>query len=94
MPNPLFDLAGIMCGQFGVPFWKFFLATLIGKAIIKTHIQVGDASFSIVSMFWTGWESILTFGSLAPWILYFVFAVWFAFANFLHPVMSETGHEF
>lgn len=40
MPNPLFDLAGIMCGQFGIPFWKFFLATLFGKAIIKTHIQV------------------------------------------------------
>ncbi|XP_010905216.1 vacuole membrane protein KMS1 [Elaeis guineensis] len=39
VPNPLFDLAGIMCGQFGVPFWKFFLATFTGKAIIKTHIQ-------------------------------------------------------
>ncbi|WVZ53831.1 hypothetical protein U9M48_004721 [Paspalum notatum var. saurae] len=39
VPNPLFDLAGIMCGQFGVPFWEFFFATLIGKAIIKTHIQ-------------------------------------------------------
>ncbi|KAJ0525086.1 hypothetical protein HanHA300_Chr09g0307971 [Helianthus annuus] len=40
VPNPLFDLAGIMCGQFGIPFWEFFLATLIGKAIVKTHIQV------------------------------------------------------
>lgn len=40
VPNPLFDLAGIMCGQFGIPFWKFFLATVIGKAIIKTHLQV------------------------------------------------------
>ncbi|KAK7253167.1 hypothetical protein RIF29_37655 [Crotalaria pallida] len=39
VPNPLFDLAGIMCGQFGIPFWKFFLSTLIGKAIVKTHIQ-------------------------------------------------------
>jgi hypothetical protein len=39
VPNPLFDLAGIMCGQFLVPFWKFFLATLLGKALIKTHIQ-------------------------------------------------------
>ncbi|WRX22377.1 SNARE associated Golgi protein - like 6 [Theobroma cacao] len=39
VPNPLFDLAGIMCGQFGIPFWKFFLATLFGKAIVKTHIQ-------------------------------------------------------
>ncbi|PIN19831.1 Vacuole membrane protein VMP1 [Handroanthus impetiginosus] len=39
VPNPLFDLAGIMCGQFGIPFWEFFTATMIGKAIIKTHIQ-------------------------------------------------------
>ncbi|KAG6593896.1 Vacuole membrane protein KMS1, partial [Cucurbita argyrosperma subsp. sororia] len=39
IPNPLFDLAGIMCGQFGIPFWEFFFATLVGKAIIKTHIQ-------------------------------------------------------
>lgn len=39
IPNPFFDLAGILCGQFGVPFWEFFLATLIGKAVIKTHIQ-------------------------------------------------------
>lgn len=39
VPNPLFDLAGIMCGQLGIPFWKFFAATVIGKAIIKTHIQ-------------------------------------------------------
>lgn len=39
MPNPLFDLAGITCGHFLVPFWTFFGATLIGKAIIKMHIQ-------------------------------------------------------
>ncbi|XP_074575345.1 vacuole membrane protein KMS1-like isoform X1 [Curcuma longa] len=47
VPNPLFDIAGIMCGQFGIPFWKFFLATLIGKALIKTHIQ----SVFIISLF-------------------------------------------
>ncbi|KAJ6653705.1 hypothetical protein lerEdw1_008831 [Lerista edwardsae] len=40
IPNPLFDLAGITCGHFLVPFWTFFGATLIGKAIIKMHIQV------------------------------------------------------
>ncbi|CAN6225747.1 unnamed protein product [Urochloa humidicola] len=39
VPNPLFDLAGILCGQFNIPFWKFFLATLIGKAIIKVCFQ-------------------------------------------------------
>ena len=40
VPNPLFDLAGITCGHCLVPFWTFFGATLIGKAIIKMHIQV------------------------------------------------------
>jgi len=39
IPNPLFDLAGITCGHFLVPFWTFFGATLIGKAIIKMLIQ-------------------------------------------------------
>uniref|UniRef100_A0AAX7SLS3 Vacuole membrane protein 1 n=1 Tax=Astatotilapia calliptera TaxID=8154 RepID=A0AAX7SLS3_ASTCA len=39
IPNPLFDLAGITCGHFLVPFWTFFGATLIGKALIKMHIQ-------------------------------------------------------
>jgi len=32
-------LAGITCGHFLVPFWTFFGATLIGKAIFKMHIQ-------------------------------------------------------
>ena len=39
IPNPLFDLAGITCGHFMVPFWTFFGATLIGKAVIKMHLQ-------------------------------------------------------
>ena len=39
IPNPLFDLAGITCGHFLVRFWTFFGATLIGKAVIKMHIQ-------------------------------------------------------
>ncbi len=38
-----------MCGQFLVPFWKFFLASLIGKALIKTHIQVNP-----LSQIWSG----------------------------------------
>lgn len=39
IPNPLFDLAGITCGHFLVPFWTFFGATLIGKAVIKMMLQ-------------------------------------------------------
>lgn len=40
IPNPLFDLAGITCGHFLVKFSTFFGATLIGKALIKMHIQL------------------------------------------------------
>ncbi|KAJ1889999.1 hypothetical protein LPJ66_007727 [Kickxella alabastrina] len=39
IPNPLFDLAGITCGHFKVPFWTFFGATFIGKSIIKSSMQ-------------------------------------------------------
>ncbi len=31
----LFDLAGLTCGHFLIPFWTFFGATCIGKAIVK-----------------------------------------------------------
>lgn len=40
IPNPLFDLAGLTSGYLGVPFWRFFGATAIGKAIFKVHMQV------------------------------------------------------
>lgn len=40
IPNPLFDLAGLTCGHFLVPFTTFFGATLIGKALVKMHIQM------------------------------------------------------
>jgi hypothetical protein len=40
IPNPLFDLAGLTCGHFGIPFATFFGATLLGKAVIKVAIQV------------------------------------------------------
>lgn len=39
VPNPLFDLAGITCGHFLIPFWTFFGATFIGKAVVKVQIQ-------------------------------------------------------
>ncbi len=34
-PNAAFDLCGICCGHFLMPFWHFFGATLIGKGFIK-----------------------------------------------------------
>ena len=39
IPNPLFDLAGITCGHFLIPFWTFFGATLIGTDDLVTEAQ-------------------------------------------------------
>ncbi|KAG8320341.1 Vacuolar membrane protease [Homalodisca vitripennis] len=50
VPNPLFDLAGIMCGHFLVPFWTFFGATLIGKAVIK-RVRFEEPEHSAIE-FW------------------------------------------
>jgi vacuole membrane protein 1 len=38
-PNMAFDLCGMACGQFLMPFWTFFSATLVGKALIKVNLQ-------------------------------------------------------
>lgn len=38
-PNAAFDLCGICCGHFGMPFWEFVAATWIGKALIKANMQ-------------------------------------------------------
>ncbi|KAJ7422152.1 hypothetical protein WISP_38999 [Willisornis vidua] len=64
IPNPLFDLAGITCGHFLVPFWTFFGATLIGKAVIKMHIQASAAPPSGL-----GGERLYYSFTLALWLL-------------------------
>lgn len=46
IPNPLFDLAGLTCGHFLIPFGVFFGATFIGKSIIKVSIQCLFVIFS------------------------------------------------
>jgi len=38
-PNAAFDLCGICCGAFLMPFWQFFGATLIGKGLVKVNGQ-------------------------------------------------------
>ena len=36
-PNALFDLCGICCGHFLMPFWEFIGATMAGKALVKAR---------------------------------------------------------
>lgn len=38
-PNAMFDLCGICCGHFMMPFWEFFGAVYIGKALFKSTAQ-------------------------------------------------------
>ena len=38
-PNAAFDLCGICCGQFGMPFVTFLSATALGKGFIKAPMQ-------------------------------------------------------
>jgi len=38
-PNAMFDLCGICCGHFMMPFWEFFGGVFIGKAFIKALLQ-------------------------------------------------------
>ena len=45
-PNAAFDLCGICCGTFMMPFWHFFGATFLGKGLIKAPCQ--GAVFSTV----------------------------------------------
>ncbi|KAH9270957.1 hypothetical protein BASA83_006913 [Batrachochytrium salamandrivorans] len=47
VPNPLFDLAGIICGHFAVPLVRFLVRTMIGKSFIKSSIQ----SFAVIIVF-------------------------------------------
>ncbi|KAJ2725719.1 hypothetical protein GGI07_001087 [Coemansia sp. Benny D115] len=65
IPNPLFDLAGITCGHFGVPFWTFFGATFLGKAFIKSTVQ----SAVVITAFSKDMvAAVLAFlGHVSPW---------------------------
>jgi len=45
IPNLIFDLVSATSGYFLVPFMTFFSATVLGKAIIKTHLQIAFLIF-------------------------------------------------
>jgi membrane protein YqaA with SNARE-associated domain len=38
IPNPLFDVAGVLAGVVRMPIWQFFLAVLVGKIIKATYV--------------------------------------------------------
>lgn len=36
IPNPLFDVAGLVAGAFGIKWWKFLIAVTVGKTLRAT----------------------------------------------------------
>lgn len=56
-PNMAFDLCGMACGHFLIPFSVFFGATFIGKAIIKVN---GQAAFFILFFYNDTWLEAVT----------------------------------
>ena len=49
IPNPAFDLAGIVSGATKIPVWKFFLVTWAGKFIkFLTFAYIGSGSSKMV----------------------------------------------
>ena len=52
IPNPLFDLAGMVSGAGKIPVWKFLLVTLLGKTIkFLTIAFIGAGSVSVLGSF-------------------------------------------
>jgi uncharacterized membrane protein YdjX (TVP38/TMEM64 family) len=49
IPNPFFDIAGLVAGALKLPVWRFLLWTLVGKTIKMLAFAYGGAS--ILSMF-------------------------------------------
>ena len=43
VPNPIFDVAGIVSGAMHIPVWKFLLATRLGKVIKSTLVALAGA---------------------------------------------------
>jgi membrane protein YqaA with SNARE-associated domain len=54
LPNPIFDVAGVIAGALRMPLWKFFVAVLLGKVIKSMYVAgAGALGLSIIER-WTG----------------------------------------
>jgi membrane protein YqaA with SNARE-associated domain len=54
LPNPFFDVAGVIAGAVRMPLWKFFVAVLLGKVIKNMYVAgAGALGLSIIER-WTG----------------------------------------
>lgn len=54
LPNPLFDVAGVIAGVVRMPLWKFFAAVLLGKVLKSIYVAGGGALGLSVLERWIG----------------------------------------
>ena len=54
LPNPFFDVAGVIAGAVRMPVWKFFIAVLLGKVIKSMYIAGAGALGLTIIERWTG----------------------------------------
>jgi len=83
-PNMAFDLCGMCCGHFLMPFWTFFGATFVGKAIIKVNIQ----SWFFIVLFSQHWAD-----SIVQWIQN-VTPAWLKLHQYVGNAMHEARESF
>lgn len=57
-PNAAFDMCGMCCGYLMMPFWTFFLATALGKGVVKVNLQAA----LFVNLFGSGFFHVLATG--------------------------------
>jgi hypothetical protein len=88
VPNPLFDLAGLISGYLMLTFAQFFIPTLIGKAIIKVSIQVAF----IILVFNTETLSMVI-GFIESWLPFFQGYMQEAFDNTRKQFHRNVGEE-
>ena len=93
-PNATFDICGIACGYYKIPFMEFLSATVVGKAFIKAPLQ------ALFTIFWflptveeykdeSGWWWFII---LFTWWL-FVTAITLMFFKSCIEMIAEKGRE-
>jgi uncharacterized membrane protein YdjX (TVP38/TMEM64 family) len=54
LPNPFFDVAGVIAGAVRMPVWKFFVAVLLGKVVKSMYVAGAGALGLTIIERWTG----------------------------------------
>ena len=82
-PNAAFDLCGICCGHFLMPFWEFFGATVLGKGVVKV---AGQTAFFVALFRKNTRESIL------EWLETSIHKVLYAFPEYIDLSAASIMH--